>query len=221
MSEHPNDLLGPYSVDALDADEQRQVSEHLADCPGCREELHELESLRSRLEQVPVEAFLDGPPDGGDLLLARTLRRARAENRRPPVWSVAAAVVLILVALAGGLLIGLNTSSGPAPLAVPAGSTRVAATNHANGVHMTVVITPAKGWVRLEGAFTGVPGHARCYLMVVDRAGHRLVAGSWLAPYTSPPGGERVSGSALVPRDQVAAVQVVTFGGQVLATARV
>ena len=221
MSEHPNDLLGPYTVDALDPDEQRQVSEHLAACPGCREELDELESLRSRLEQVPVEAFLDGPPEGADLLLARTIRRARAERRPPPVWTVAAAVLLVLVALAGGLLIGLNTGGGPAPIALPAGSTKVAASNPANGVHMTVVITPANGWVRLEGAFTGVPGHARCYLMVVDRSGHRVIAGSWLAPYKSPPGGERVSGSALVPRDDVAAVQVVTFGGQVLDTAQV
>jgi Putative zinc-finger len=221
MSEHPNDLLGPYSLDALDVDEQRRVSEHLAGCPGCREELHELESLRFRLEQVPVEAFLDGPPEGADLLLARTLRQARAEQRRPPVWTVAAAVVLVLVALAGGLLIGLSSSRGPAPLAVPAGSTKVAASNPVNGVHMTVVITPADGWVRLEGAFTGVPGHARCYLVVLDRAGHRVIAGSWLAPYKSPPGGERVSGSALVPQDDVAAVQVVTFGGQVLDTAQV
>ena len=221
MSEHPNDLLGLYSVEALDADEQHQVGEHLANCPGCREELHEVESLRARLEQVPVEAFLDGPPEGGDLLLARTLRQARAERRRPPVWSVAAAVLLVLVALAGGLLVGVKSHSGPAPLAGPAGSTKVAAANPANGVHMTVVITPANGWVRLAGAFTGVPGHARCYLMVVDKHGHRIVAGSWLAPYTSPPGGERVDGSALVPPNDVAAVQVVTFGGQVLDTARV
>ena len=121
MSEHPNDLLGLYSLEALDADEKDQVSEHLANCPGCREELDELESLRARLEQVPAEAFLDGPPDGGDLLLARTIRQARAERRRPPVWSAAAAVLLILVALAGGLLIGLNSGSGPAPLAVPSG----------------------------------------------------------------------------------------------------
>ena len=66
MSEHPNDLLGLYSLEALDVDEQHQVSEHLANCPGCRAELDELESLRARLEQVPAEAFLDGPPDGGD-----------------------------------------------------------------------------------------------------------------------------------------------------------
>jgi hypothetical protein len=221
MSEHPNDLLGLYSLEALDADDEHQVSEHLANCPGCREELDELESLRARLEHVPAEAFLDGPPDGGDLLLARTIRQARAERRRPPVWSVAAAVLLVLVALAGGLAIGLNSGSGPAPLAVPAGSTKVAASNPANGVHMTVVITPAKGWVRLAGAFTGVPGHARCYLMVVDKHGRRIVAGSWLAPYTSPPGGERVNGSALVQPGDVAAVQVVTFGGQVLDTAEV
>jgi len=221
MSEHPNDLLGPYSLEALEADEQRSVGEHLAGCPECRDELHELESLRSLLAQVPAEAFLDGPPEGGELMLARAVREAGKQSRRPPVWSVAAAVLLLLVALAGGLLIGLSTRGGPAPIAAPAGSTRVAATNPANGVHMTVVITPAGGWVRLAGAFTGVPAHERCYLMVLDRAGHRVVAGSWLAPKTSPPGGERVSGSALVPRSEVAAVQVVTFAGQVLDSAQV
>ena len=220
MSEHPVGLLAPYSLEALDADEQRQVSEHLASCPMCREELRELESLRSMFEQVPAEAFLDGPPEGGDLVLARAIRQARTERRGLPVWSVAAAVFLVLVALAGGLLAGLKAGNG-APLAVPAGSSRVAASNPTNGVHMTVVITPAKGWVRLEGAFTGVPAHARCYLMVVDRAGHRVIAGSWLAPRTSPPGGERVSGSALVPPADVTAVQVVTFSGRVLDTAQV
>jgi hypothetical protein len=220
MGEHPQELLAPYSIEALDDDEQRQVSEHLAGCPVCREELNELDALRLQLDQIPPEAFLDGPPEGGDLLLARTIRKARTEDRRPRVWAIAAAVVVVLAAIGGGLLIG-RQSSGPSPLTGGPGSTQVAAGNPANGVHMTVVITPAKGWVRLEGAFTGVPGHAQCYLMVVDKAGHRVIAGSWLAPYKSPPGGERVSGSALVPANDVAAVQVVTFGGQVLDTAHV
>jgi len=220
MSEHPTELLGPYSIEALDHDEQRQVSEHLAGCPICREELEELGALRLQLEQIPPEAFLDGPPEGGDLLLARTLRQARSESHRPQAWAIAAAVLVVLAAIGGGLLIG-RQSSGPAPLSGGPGSTQVAASNPANGVHMKVVITPANGWVRLEGAFTGVPGHAECYLMVVDKAGHRIIAGSWLAPYKSPPGGERVSGSALVPKNDVAAVQVVTFAGQVLATAQV
>ena len=64
MSEHPQDLLGPYSIEALDDDEQRQVSEHLAGCPVCREELSELDALRLQLDQIPPEAFLDGPRKG-------------------------------------------------------------------------------------------------------------------------------------------------------------
>ncbi len=220
MSQHPHDLLGPYSLEALDGDEQRQVDEHLAGCPGCREELGELDALRARLDEVPPEAFLDGPPEGADLLLARTLRQARSERQRPRAWAAAAAVIVVLAALGGGLLIGLSSSSPPS-LTGGTGSTRVAVSNPVTGVHMTVVVTPAKGWVRLQGAFTGVPAHAECYLMVVDRSGHRVIAGSWLAPSKSPPGGERVDGSALVPPKDVTAVQVVTFGGQVLATANV
>ena len=123
MSEHPHDLLGPYSLEALDRDTQSHVSAHLADCPGCREELSELDAFRLQLEQIPPEAFLDGPPEGGDLLLARTLRQARAESHRPRVWAIAAAVLVVLAAIGGGLLVG-RQSSGPSPLAGGPGAPR-------------------------------------------------------------------------------------------------
>jgi predicted anti-sigma-YlaC factor YlaD len=218
--EHPHDLLEAYGLGVLEGDEELQVEQHLAGCSQCRKEFVELQGFIARLRQVPPEAFVDGPPVGADLLLARAVRQARAEQRRPMAWMVAAAFIVVLAALGGGLLLG-HRGNGPPSIAAPAGSERLVATNHATGVHMAVVVIPAKGWVRLEGAFTGVPASARCYLIVVDKTGHRFVAGSWLAPAVSPPGGERVDGSALVAPGDVAAVQVVTFAGQVLGTARV
>ena len=36
-------------------------------CAACRAELHALSELEAALGEVPPEAFLDGPPEGGDL----------------------------------------------------------------------------------------------------------------------------------------------------------
>ena len=190
--------------------------------PVCREELRELESLRVEFEQVPAEAFLDGPPEGGDL--AASTDHPPGPHRAPGTARLVGGRRRIAGPGRARRRLARRPQGRQAARRLspsPPGSTQVAASNPTNGVHMTVVITPAKGWVRLDGAFTGVPAHARCYLMVVDRAGHRVIAGSWLAPSTSPPGGERVSGSALVPPADVTAVQVVTFSGRVLDTAQV
>jgi anti-sigma factor RsiW len=217
-SDHPSELLGLYQLGALGPEEVKVVDDHAATCTRCRQELGELGVVVGGLGQVPPEAFVDGPPEGTELLLARTLRQARSETARPTTWLAAAVLVLVLGALGGGLLLGRSTTSS-SPLSSPAGSTQLTAVEA--GVHMVVVVIPAHGWVRLQGAFTGVPANARCYLIVVDRSGHRFVAGSWLAPAVSPAGGERVDGSALVPPADVASVEVVTFGGKVLDTANV
>lgn len=145
MSVHEFDisLLGPYSLGVLDADEARFVDEHLATCESCRVELADLNDMTQLLGEVPPEAFLDGPPEDGDLLLQRTLRQVRAEKAAvevetappgPPApvapqpapartgrgWRpvlVAAASALIAGALlAGGVLIGRQSGE---PVAEP------------------------------------------------------------------------------------------------------
>jgi anti-sigma factor RsiW len=80
--EHDHDLLGAYALGVLDPDEAHTVDAHLASCTGCRRELTGLAAMRSSLAGVPAEAFLDGPPEGGDLLLRRTLRAVRDDNAR-------------------------------------------------------------------------------------------------------------------------------------------
>jgi anti-sigma factor RsiW len=76
---HDRSLLGGYVLGVLDDEEVRSIRDHLATCAGCRTEVAELEAMRELLGEVPPEAFLDGPPEGGDLLLQRTLRQVRAE----------------------------------------------------------------------------------------------------------------------------------------------
>jgi hypothetical protein len=152
---HPRDLLGVYGLGALDPAEVREVDDHLATCEECRRELAELTEVRDLLGEVPPEAFLDGPPDDGELLLARVVRAARAEQAiaeldgaaTPPVargaaapvrarrrWlrpvAAAAAVAVAAGAFAGGIALGRSSrpSSPPAAQASPSATTFPAGT---------------------------------------------------------------------------------------------
>ena len=73
--------LGAYALGALTEAEAAEHDWHLGGCPRCRRELAELEQVRDLLGELPPEALLDGPPADGDLLLQRTLRQVREEER--------------------------------------------------------------------------------------------------------------------------------------------
>ncbi|HKS47627.1 MAG TPA: zf-HC2 domain-containing protein, partial [Amycolatopsis sp.] len=85
---HDTRSLGAYVLSALDQQEMLAMERHLASCAQCRAEVAQLRAAHSALGGLPQEAWLDGPPEGGDLLLQRTLRsirqerQARTRNRR-------------------------------------------------------------------------------------------------------------------------------------------
>src|SRR5688500_14242381 len=81
MSDHEQSMLGPYVMGALDPSEAREVERHLRECADCRHELASLEETKALLGEVPPEAFLDGAPEDGELMLQRTLRAAQAADR--------------------------------------------------------------------------------------------------------------------------------------------
>ncbi|WP_254047234.1 zf-HC2 domain-containing protein, partial [Streptomyces aureus] len=113
------ELLGPYVLGVLDEAENRRLEAHVNDCAACRQEVSALREMETALGEVPPEAFLDGPPQGGDLLLQRTLRqmrgeRASARNRRRGLVGLAAAA-----ALAGVFWAGTATSGAGDPVALP------------------------------------------------------------------------------------------------------
>ena len=231
MSEHQNELLGAYVLGVLDDGERDAVRQHLDDCERCRVELDELGEIEAALGELPPEALIDGPPDDADLLLQRTLREVRGERsrgdwQRRAVWTAAAAVVGVL-AIGGGTLIGRGTA--PSEPVVQAGSaaatvpgTRVAsATDAGTGASMTVTLQPAAGWVRVHAAVSGVAAGEQCRLVVVGRDGVRREAGSWLVSEAAARNGGTVDGSALVAPDNVAAVEVETFGGRPLVSVSV
>jgi len=216
---HETPELGAYALGALDPAGAAAVERHLAGCPACRAEVTELRQLTAALDEVPPEAFLDGPPPGGDLLLARTLRRVRDEagagvRRRRLLVGVAAAVLVIIVGGAG-VLTGRATAPD-APIAAPPVPTEgaVTASGDLGVVRMASTVTPAKGWVRVSVNVVGIPAGQRCRLIVVAADGSRHQAGSWLVSAKSVTEGTRLDGSALVASDQVRAIEVENEAGE-------
>ena len=123
---HVPEELGAHALGLLDPTQSRAVEEHLAGCPACRREWEELRGMVDLLDDVPPEAFLDGPPDA-DLVLRRTVRQVRAEaaaqRRRRRLVLAGAAAVALGVVLAGGVLLGRETAPPPGVVAAPAPGT--------------------------------------------------------------------------------------------------
>jgi anti-sigma factor RsiW len=223
--EHDRSLLGAYALGALDPAEERAVHAHVSSCPDCQREVAEFVDLRQALDQVPPEAFLDGPPESGDLLLRRTLRRVREESpagrRRWSPASVAAAVVLLVaVALGGGVLIGRETAPEKVtaqPTEQPPAGTRTAqATDPKTGASMTVQVEPRAGWVWVNADIKGVPAGEECEMLIVPRDGEPLIAGGWKVSAQGEAKGLHLEGTALVTPDDVESVEIVTTDGRTM-----
>jgi hypothetical protein len=220
VSEHETDLLGAYVLGVLDRDEQAVVQSHLDGCAPCRREVDDLRGMEAALGEIPPEAFLEGPPPDGELLLQRTLHEVRRIGRRE-VWRTralvaAAAVAVAIAALGAGAVIGRITSSET--IVAATGSTTPglrsgAATDMSTGVSIRATVRPAVGWVRVSATVTGVAAGEQCRLFVVARDGSREPAGSWLA---SESGSTTLDGAALMAPADVTAVQAETYAGQIL-----
>jgi len=226
MSEHDRTQLGAYALGALEPGEVQEVDEHLATCAECRAELAELAELKTFLGEVPPEAFLDGPPDGGDLLLQRTLREVRelspepaeapAAPQRPAKrrsrWLlVAAALVVFAGALGGGVAIGRSTA--PQAGEPAAGYKEVTTTDAGTGTTMAATVEPRPGWSWVQVQIKGLKAGAQCQMVVIDKSGKAWTAGSWVVSAKAAKDGSKFGGGVLVPLDQVQSVEIRTVQG--------
>ncbi|MBM2616630.1 zf-HC2 domain-containing protein [Actinoplanes sp. LDG1-06] len=225
------DIAG-YLIDELTPEQRAGVEEHLAGCAECRSEAESLREWTEALRAVPEEMLLEGPPDGGDLLLQRTLREVRkqssGERRRRTVLVSAAAAVAVLAAVGGGIFAGRETvpqtpvAQAPAPVAtsptaVP-GTRTGTAVDATTGARITVAVAPAAGWVRVNAAVAGIPAGEKCVLEVVARDGFTVQAGSWVVSAAGESGGTTLNGSALIDPDEVKSVRVVNTAGKQFAS---
>lgn len=229
---HPRgESLGAYALGILTSEEEAKVREHTSSCEVCRIDLADLRETEAALGGVPPEAFLDGPPEDGGLLLRRTLRQVREERgveaRRRSLTVGLGAAACAAVLVLGGYLVGgarehAQHVAGPAASSGPAVGTpgaRVAsATDPHTEARLHVRVTPAAGWVRVRAHVTGLPPGAHCRLVVLARDGRRQIAGSWVVnPATGGETGGRgtiLDGSAAIAPEQVEAVEVVAESGE-------
>lgn len=222
---HDRAQLGAYALGVLDPVEARQVHEHLATCLDCQREVNELMMIRRALDQVPPEAFIDGPPEEGDLLLRRTLRQVRDESPAPRRFSAGiavAAAVAVAVALGGGILLGRETKSGsvvagpPTTSSLPSNARLAEGTDPGTGTTMNVALEPKKGWVWVNVTVKGLAEGLHCELYVVSKDGEDVLAGGWLVSKDGSANGTLLEGTALIPPDQVKAVEIRTRDGQTM-----
>jgi hypothetical protein len=237
---HDRAQLGAFAIGALDPVEARMVHEHISGCLECQREVNELMMIRRALDQVPPEAFLDGPPENGDLLLRRTLRRLStdAEAAQPPPRRRLGALVAVAaaaagIALAGGVILGRESVNSPDQAIQPPGSSITStpgspdtstpgnapvfqATNSGTGTSMRVAVEPKKGWVWLHTDVTGLKQGLRCEVYVVPKRGEPVLAGSWTVSEDGEKNGTRLEGTADVAPEAVKAIQIRTVEGDVM-----
>lgn len=214
MSSHDHSSLGAYALGVLTPQEATEVEIHLRTCPDGRREVAELVHMRAALDSVPPEAFIDGPPPDGDLLLQRTVRRVRAEEARQPqvrrrLAAIAAAVVIVGGALVGGYVVGQGSGEPPQAAGVP-----FEATDQSTGASMRVRVEPLAGWVKVHATVAGVNQGEKCELVVIGKDGSRKVAGSWLVTEKARDTGTSLDAPALVDPQDVRSVDVVTVDGR-------
>jgi anti-sigma factor RsiW len=99
-----HDLVAPYALDALDAEERAEFERHLAECEPCSRELRELQDTAASLAWATTGP--EPPPD----LRSRILDRARGEaqvipfeRRRRWVTPALGAVAAVAAVVAIGL----------------------------------------------------------------------------------------------------------------------
>lgn len=219
-NQHDHSSLGAYALGVLTPREATEVEAHLRTCPDGRREVADLVGLRSIMDTVPPEAFIDGPPPGGDLLLQRTLRRVRAEEGQQPaarpsmgrrLAAVAAAVVIAGGAFAGGMAISGGGEDPPGLVGVAS-----SATDQTTGAKMDVTVEPLQGWVKTVAKTSGIKEGEKCQLIVTAKDGTQRVAGSWLVTEKGEDVGTTLQGAALVDPKDVKSVDVITFDGRKL-----
>lgn len=221
---HDRAQLGAYAIGALDPSEARVVHDHLNGCVECQREVNELMMIRRALDQVPPEAFLDGPPEDGDLLLRRTLRRVAVEagppQRRRSTGLYIAAAAAVVVALGGGIVLGRGTApdqsvASPSTVTVsptPTNARLAQGTNPDTGATMDVALEPKKGWVWVHATAKGLPEGKVCELYVTSREGESVLAGSWVVSAEGAKN-SRLEGMADIAPDNVKSVEIKVQDG--------
>jgi anti-sigma-K factor RskA len=141
------ELLGPYVLGELTAEEERGLERHLEGCPECR---NELESIRHTHELLRKGAATAPPPELKDRVLVQATSETPARSRVRWRLLVSAAATLLVIAVLG---VGLLWATfGDSPVSLP-----LTATALAPGASGVVRGEPAGENIRIELEVGGLP----------------------------------------------------------------
>ncbi|MFL6110082.1 MAG: zf-HC2 domain-containing protein [Catenulispora sp.] len=160
--------VGALALDALDADEARQVRRHLAECPECQQEYTSFLGVKRIMDVGLATAPVPGEPRPRKRpAFATPLRRKLAIGTATGV----AALGLLLGGFSGGFLAGRGGDSTPADVALPAVTQAgVTARISYHGV----------GWgTWVEAKMSGAPANVVCTLYVYDKRQQAIQLSSW------------------------------------------
>ena len=205
---------GAYVLGALSPAERAAFVDHLDTCAGCRAHVDDMAGLPGLLSRVaPAGLALDDDPAGTDddatpplpPSLLPDLLRAVDRRQRQRSWTTAALVAVAACAALLAVLVGVQRSAAPTPLALrPVVAAPITA---------DVGLTPVSWGTRigLRCTYSGPKGVSRPYaLVVLATDGRRESIGTW----TAVPGDEvRLSGATSIRESDIAAVEVQALNG--------
>ena len=111
------ELLGPYVLGDLTADEERELELHLEECAECRSELDQVRQTHERLRKMVAAS---PPPELKARVLARATGEVPARSGDGRRFWIPAAVLLVAVLGVGILWATLDDSSAGLPLTATA-----------------------------------------------------------------------------------------------------
>lgn len=212
--------LGVYVVGAIDPAERTLVDNHVAYCPGCRDELAALAGLPALLGRVTEDQIneLSEPVDEPfETALAEVIAERRAERRRQLIhWGRMLVAVLVPVAALTAVTIVLLSPGQPAtPTPNPSSRTLANAQQQpeavlqahdaATGVNARIGMVRKKWGTALTAELAGVPVGTSCKLVAVSKSGRQNDTASWRAAYN---GWSTFAGSSMLSPEEILQFEV-------------
>jgi anti-sigma-K factor RskA len=218
MSQDLHDLVAPYALDALDADERKRFERHLEECAECSTQLAELQ------EPVAALAYAAEGPAPRPGLRHRILDSARDEPRAavirfPRRWALPAAAAVAAVAASAAIGLGLWASSLSHSLDRERGATAA----YDRAARLLAAKANAKPLIGADGSLlVANDGRAAIVVCGLDRAPREKTYEAWVISGRTPqPAGlfhggsgcEPIALTRSVPQGSTVAVTLERAGG--------
>jgi anti-sigma factor RsiW len=197
------ELLGPYVLGGLDADDRALLETHLPTCRSCRDELATYAGLPTLLRLGAPATAERGAPDSALADAVSALRDRRRHRRR---LVLVAAVIMLFGGLGAGTA-ALRVSDEPS-------GTTLALTAAADGRAAGETSLNAKPWgTSVDLDVQGLPQGEQFVLWLVSPSGESQQAATWASTSN---GEAHVTGAAALARQDVAHVRVTDSDGELL-----